>query len=393
MLVFLNQIIGGADILSGGERIAVELLKRWREFVDITVITPEEGLDLIKKEEGLSINYIILPTLPIIKKLPYLKSAFFKPLIIVNWFISTIRTCKKLPTINLIDNKIFSAGDFFCNTIPAFLLKIKNKDLVWIVCVFHIIDSPFRRKSRHHFLNNLVSFLIQRTSLFFIKRAADKILVLNEEVKSNLTAMGFEKNKIFVSGAGIDFSCIDAVTSNGSKIDACFMARLTPIKGIFDIPKMWQGVCNDKEDARLLLIGGGGFKHDVIRLQSLIHEYHLDKHIDMVGTKTGAEKYRLMKTCKIFVFPSYEEGFAISILEAMACKLVVVAWDLPVYRSIYKDTIITVPIGNIEMLAKKVLGLLKNEDLRNEISEKAYNFSKQYDWDLVAQKAYAKINN
>ena len=38
-----------------------------------------------------------------------------------------------------------------------------------------------------------------------------------------------------------------------------------------------------------------------------------------------------MKSSKLFIFPSYEEGWGISITEAMACGLAVVCYDLKAY--------------------------------------------------------------
>ncbi len=394
MVVLLNQIIGGADILSGGEKISVEFIRRWKRFLEITVIMPEHGLDLIKTKEGLEVSYITLPSTLADKKYLYLKSSFFIPLILFSWIIQTIRSFIKLLDINIKDNKIFSAGDFFCNTIPPFLLKIRNKNIIWVVFIFHIIDSPFKRKGGCYFLNNLTSYLLQKFSLCLVRKKADKILVLNEEVKNKLINRDFERSKIFVSGAGIDFANIDAITSGvPTRYDVCFMARLSPTKGIFDIPRIWQGIIRSRVGSSLLLIGGGGFKQDVVRLKNLISEYNLEKYIDMVGSKIGEEKYNLMKSCKIFIFPSHEEGFAISILEAMACKLPVVAWDLPVYNVIYKDSIITAPEGNVDIFVKEILNLLSDENLRKTYADRVYNFAKQYDWDIVAQKAYERINN
>lgn len=394
MVVFLNQIIGGLDILSGGEKISVEFIRRWQRFLEITVIMPEQGLDLIKTKQGLKVNYITLPSTFGDKNHIYLKSRFFTPLIIFGWIIQTIRSLIKLPDIKTEDNKIFSAGDFFCNTIPPFLFKIRNKNIIWIVFIFHIIDSPFKRKSGYYFLNNFISYLLQKFSLCLVRKKADKILVLNGEVKLGLIRMGFEESKIFVSGAGIDFAKIDAVNYNAlARYDACFMARLSPTKGIFDIPRIWQGIIKSRAGSRLLLIGGGGFREDVERLKNLISEYNLEKYIDMAGSKTGEEKYSLMKSCKILIFPSHEEGFAISILEAMACKLPVVAWDLTVYKDIYKEAIITVPDGKFDIFINEIIKLLSDDNLRKKYSEKAYNFAKQHDWDTVAEMAYQAIMN
>ena len=170
------------------------------------------------------------------------------------------------------------------------------------------------------------------------------------------------------------------------------MARLSPTKGIFDIPKIWEGVTRARRNSRLVVIGDG-LKKDVVKLRFLISEYKINKQINMVGAKNGSDKYSLMKSSKVFIFPSYEEGFAISILEAMACKIPVIAWDLPVYKAIYEDAIVTVPKSNVAMFIKEILNLLSDDKSRILHAEKAYNFAMQYDWKVIAQKAYKRINS
>jgi len=390
MLVIFNQIIGGFDFLSGGERITVELLRRWKRFMDIAVMLPENGLNLIKTKEKLDVNYITLPLTFLDKSNLYWRYIFLIPLV---WVIYTLRACAKISKIDIKDKRIYSAGDLFCNIIPAFLKKVKDKKTIWIVSIFHIIESPFKRKAGYSFLSNCASHTFQKFSLWLIKKRADRIFVLNEDVKAQLIKIGFDKNIIYVSGAGIDFGYIDAVFLNKDAVyDGCFMARLSPTKGIYDIPNICKGVVKERGDFRLVIIGDGN-KVDENKFRFLISRYDKNKQITLVGRKEGKDKYSLMKSSKVFVFPSYEEGFALSILEAMACKIPVIAWDLPVYKTIYKDVIITVPKGNIVMFAEKILGLLSDEKLRIMYAERGYNLARQYDWDIIAQKAFERINN
>ncbi len=389
MLVFFNQVIGGAKHLAGGEKTIVELIRRWKRFIEITVVIPENGIDLLQTKEKLDIKYISLPLTFLDKNSLYWKYTFLIPVI---WFIHTVRSCRKTLNINIEDKKIFSSGDFFCNIIPAFLLKIRDKEIDWIVSIFHIIDSPLRREGGFSFFSNTASYIFQNFSFWLIRKRADIIFVLNKDVENSLIKMGFDEKKLYILGAGIDFGNIDAIAPDDDTVyDACFMARLSATKGIFYLPKIWEEVSRKIKKVKLLIIGTG-LQKDMAKLNYLISEANLNGRIEMVGFKDEAVKYALMKSSKIFIFPSYEEGFAISILEAIACKLPVIAWDLPVYKSVYKDTIITVPKGNVARFVKEILNLLSDEKLRILRAERAYNFARQYDWDFVASKAYERIN-
>ena len=53
-----------------------------------------------------------------------------------------------------------------------------------------------------------------------------------------------------------------------------------------------------------------------------------------------------------------------SLAEAMACELPVVAFDLPVYKYIFKEHICRIKDRNIDKMANEIVHLLKNEEER-----------------------------
>lgn len=102
--------------------------------------------------------------------------------------------------------------------------------------------------------------------------------------------------------------------------------------------------------------------------------------------KVDKEKFVLLKSAKIFLYPSYYESFGIVIAEAMACGLPIVTWDLPIYEQIYETNILRVPIDDIEQFAEIVIRLLDNKELRNSLGSKGEKFIQKYDWDTIAEK-------
>ena len=91
----------------------------------------------------------------------------------------------------------------------------------------------------------------------------------------------------------------------------------------------------------------------------------------------------------IFVLPSRFEGFGLVLIEAMACGVPVVSFDCengP--RSIITDGVDGFLISpfDVEAFAEKVIMLMKNEDLRKEMGEKARRSVAKYDIDIVGQQ-------
>ncbi len=175
--------------------------------------------------------------------------------------------------------------------------------------------------------------------------------------------------------------------------DASFVGRIHPTKGISDLIQAWRLVCDKRPDAKLAIVGGtlpgkAAYEqslHDKVRESDLEQERHLS------GFLETEEVFRTIKSSRVFVFPSYEEGWGLAILEAMACKVPVVAYDLPVYRDIFGDSLCTVPVGDIDLLARQINDLLENRNLQHLKSEAGYSLATQHDWDAVAAQELVSI--
>ena len=99
-----------------------------------------------------------------------------------------------------------------------------------------------------------------------------------------------------------------------------------------------------------------------------------------------------MKSAKIYLCPSFYESWGIVNLEAMACGLPVVAWDLPVYREIFKKGMVRVPLGDHETFATMVVALLDDEGKRAEMGREAISLAQKYDWEQVAAKEWSLLD-
>jgi glycosyltransferase involved in cell wall biosynthesis len=283
---------------------------------------------------------------------------------------------------------VYSPSDFLWDSFPAFVWKLRsrNKKCKWVQAIFHLIPPPTQRGGL--FITNLISFSAQRLSFNLIKRDADLIFVLNYMIKSQLVKLGFSKDRIYVIGAGINLSQIDEIQrAEGVNYDACFLARLHPTKGIFDLIEIWKLIVSKKKSASLAIIYVGS-KDLESALARRIKEENLNSNVFMLPL-TGKDALSVVKSSRVFVFPSHEEGWGIAIAEAMACGLPVVAYDLPVYREVFTQAIVTVPLNNITRFSDEVLSLLENDEKRHILAEKGRAQVSVYDWDSVAATEFS----
>lgn len=123
-------------------------------------------------------------------------------------------------------------------------------------------------------------------------------------------------------------------------------------------------------------------------LKELIQENQLEDEITFLGTRHDIPE--LLNKSDVFVLPSRYEGLPVSILEAMASKLPIIASNI----SGANDLITTEENGilfeseNYEKLAEKFLYLYHNQNIRELLANNAYNFVQDFNISVMCKKYY-----
>jgi D-inositol-3-phosphate glycosyltransferase len=112
----------------------------------------------------------------------------------------------------------------------------------------------------------------------------------------------------------------------------------------------------------------------------------LQDNICFKGFVGGRDKFRLIKSSKVAVVPSYYESFGMVILEAFALGLPVIAYRLPVYNDIYTQGIRLVSIGDKNRFAEEVISLLENVQEREKLAKEARQLSEKFSWEQSANE-------
>ncbi|MDH7477442.1 MAG: glycosyltransferase [Candidatus Bathyarchaeota archaeon] len=268
-----------------------------------------------------------------------------------------------------------------------------------LVVVVHHIDIPFSGEKSNSSLydcyrtikySKFVSLIKTFTfylTLSLLKRTKAIIAVSNFTAKA-LRVHGVSDVKIFVSGNAVDINFISRVAPiNAEKIyDGIFVGRIAKEKGVFDLLNVWKRVVEEKNEAKLLIVGSG---LEVSAVKEAIVKLGLEKNVFLMGPCNDRELYGLLKSSKIFIFPSLFEGWGIGVAEALACGLPVVAYDIPALREVFGEckSVFLVPVKNIENMVSTVLEILKlDEDEWYRLSGYARVYSESFSWEKVAKK-------
>lgn len=94
-----------------------------------------------------------------------------------------------------------------------------------------------------------------------------------------------------------------------------FCGRLSAEKGLDRMLSGYMSYISDGGESDLVIIGDGESKHEIIRF---VEEHNLENNVILKGALFGDEKNQVISAAIAFIATSYNEGFPIAILEAMA---------------------------------------------------------------------------
>ena len=371
------------EFVSGGERHFIEVCRRWISMGHkIQVLTTKVGA------ESLVINGIKAETVVI--DIPF--ERFLCKTSIGLSLLYVLRVLKSFQYLFIISTSQFdiicSVSGFACDVIPSALIAKRTRSKLAIYA--HALIPPPTLRQYQSVLPNILVWFSEQISLTVAKKIGSLIFICPADV-DHLVAIGWPRNQIGLIYNAIDHDRVNRTAPSLDKYDACFVGRIAPTKGVIDLVTVWKIVCEVIPNAKLVIVGGGGSQEYYNKLLKSIKEHSLVDKIVCVGSVPENEKFSLLKSSKVFLFPSYEEGWGITICEAMACGLPTVAYDLPAYRYAFQQSIVTVPIGDKRQLANEAIKIFRNVELSNKLKNKSLLQASKYNWDLIASKEIQDI--
>jgi D-inositol-3-phosphate glycosyltransferase len=235
-----------------------------------------------------------------------------------------------------------------------------------------------------------------------IYRRLDKLIALTHIAKSvHLRSLPVSAKDMVVIPNGVDLSEFSPERYSRNKIRQEFLVRpdqpligsigrLDQGKGLEELIRSAGEVIAEFPDCRFLIVGevtkgqGQSFPH---RLRGLIRELGLEEKVILTGFRSDAAQ--ILRALDIFAFPSYKETFGMSLLEAMAMGVPVVATDSGGVPEIldYGKCGLLIPPRQSPPLAEAIKQYLKDPDLARSMAHHARKrVEQEYDLRLVLDK-------
>ncbi|MDT2805869.1 glycosyltransferase family 4 protein [Vagococcus lutrae] len=123
-----------------------------------------------------------------------------------------------------------------------------------------------------------------------------------------------------------------------------------------------------------IIAGEGPLKEEI---QSISKQYGIENQVKLLGYRSDI--FSLMKQSDLFVFPSKREGLPVSVMEAMACDMIIIVSDIRGNRDLIENPNMRFETNDYGKLKEMILDVFSNYEkykkLSQDINSKISNYS------------------
>lgn len=222
---------------------------------------------------------------------------------------------------------------------------------------------------RFHFLDGNI---FARWYTKRILKSMQSIRVLGISIKEKLNSEGITNCFVMDNGAEVPGNRKPRKIAEGEKVKFLFVGLHSPDKGFDSLVKAVAGLDTKGCDFELHAIGqwyNSEFREEIgdIINKSLA----LDNKVFLHGLQSGQDKWDIFDECHILILPSLTEGQPLSILEALAFGMPVIATEVGGIPDVieHEKNGFIIPANNVAELTGKIETFLNRPQTINEMSE------------------------
>ena len=306
------------------------------------------------------------------------------------WFLFNVKKLwselRRITTL-IPDDAIYVTVDPFPpDIIAAYFLRMKLKKKV-IITMHHITPSPLFHPFNRGLVRSNISWLMSIFALITIKVSSIPVFLDNFRI---LEVSGWRLGNLVMEMPS-SIGNFRSLTPNNVGHTACFIGRLNKNKGVADLIQAWRIVTKHLPNATLYLIGKD-FSNG--KYHRMIQRYRMSSNVKITGYVEDTEKERLLRDSVIFPFPSYEEGWSLSVMEAIDNGLLPVLYDLPAYDYVCNDDLKIKP-GDINAFAARIVYYMENKEERistiKELQTCNQKYTKEYVFEVWLDQIHRKF--
>lgn len=228
-------------------------------------------------------------------------------------------------------------------------------------------------------------------------RNADAFVAISATIERELSVAGVASERVVRIPNGVDTERFSPAGSAdrarlrrqlglpAEGLIVVYTGRLVRYKGLPPLLDAWKRICRDRENTWLVLVGSGGSDiHDCeAELRDRAEGPGLQGRVFFTGAVDDVHRY--LRASDVFAFPTEEEAFGISLVEAMACGLPCVATRVGAIPEIAGDgEALLVSAEEPAALEEGLRRLLDQPELRVRVGRAARAKARSFSADVMA---------
>jgi glycosyltransferase involved in cell wall biosynthesis len=224
-----------------------------------------------------------------------------------------------------------------------------------------------------------------------------KIIAVSEYTKTDLiNFLDTPEEKISVIPHGIDTKSFPPSTG-ASEINAKIKNRfggsgeyilcvgtLEPRKNYLKTLEAFKIILKRFPDLKLVIAGGKGWQSDLIHQKT--SDLQLDSSVLFPDYVRYSDLPTLYKGAAAFLFPSIYEGFGLPVLEALSFNVPIAVSNVASLPEIAGEAALKFDPNIPEDIAKQIIRLLEDSDLKENLKRLGNERIKQFTWEETARK-------
>jgi glycosyltransferase involved in cell wall biosynthesis len=273
--------------------------------------------------------------------------------------------------------------------------------IVPIPCICSIMDLGYLENSVQFTKKDFWQLKIWSAMSIFVSKV---IIAISNSTKEDIVRhYPFAMNKIYVTPLAYDINKYNTKISDNDvrrvKVKysivtdyVLYLGTLKPSKNIEGLIEAFFRLKDVDQRLMLVIAGKKGWMFESIFQK--VKELDLSNRVIFTDFVDEENKPALIKGAKLFVLPSFWEGFGLDALNAMACGVPVIVSNVGSLPEVVGEAGIQIDPKNVESISKAMKEMLLAPEAKyNSMVERGIAQAKKFSWEKTARETLKIITN
>lgn len=171
-----------------------------------------------------------------------------------------------------------------------------------------------------------------------------------------------------------------------------FIGTLEPRKNIDSLINAFSKLIEHSQfsEYKLVIVGKKGWYFDSIF--ELIECLGLENKIILTGFVSDNEKFSILKSSNLFVYPSYYEGFGLPVLEALSVGVPTITSNISSLPEVAGPDSVLVDPNSVEQIYLAMERVLSDIDLQQTMKAKGLKYAHKFSWNNTSNRTIQLYN-